>query len=426
MISLYEQLPWLAAMLVLIGFSAFFSASEAALFYLRPAERNQLEKGNVGERVAARLLNDPDRLLSAVLFWNLVVNILYFALSSVVALKLERQGASGPAVAFSFALGSLITIIFLSEMLPKSLAVIRPLAISGRVALPLSVAVRLTDPVMPLMRGLTRISRRLIWPGFQAEPYIELADMERAIQISSDDHSIVRQEQTVLNNIVKLSDIRVDEWMRPRTHFDIFQPHVALSDLQGKIPPSGYLLVTEPDSEEIEKAFRLDSVTRLEAKDIDSLAQPVMYLPWTATVADALQGLSREQCQVATVVNEFGETIGILTLEDILETVFTHEPSRSKRLLDLNPIHHISPGRWAISGMVGLKQLARYFGISELPETRNVTVTGVIQEAMQRLVEPGDQCAWGPFEFRVIEAPQTDNVLVELLYQPIRSDEVTE
>ena len=426
MISLYEQLPWLAAMLVLISFSAFFSASEAALFYLRPAERNQLEKGNVGERVAARLLNDPDRLLSAVLFWNLVVNILYFAISSVVALKLERQGASGPAVAFSFALGSLITIIFLSEMLPKSLAVIRPLAISGRVALPLSVAVRLTDPVMPLMRGLTRISRRLIWPGFQAEPYIELADMERAIQISSDDHSIVRQEQTVLNNIVKLSDIRVDEWMRPRTHFDIFHPHVALSDLQGKIPPSGYLLVTETDSEEIEKAFRLDSVTRLEAKDIDSLAQPVMYLPWTATVADALQGLSREQCQVATVVNEFGETIGILTLEDILETVFTHEPSRSKRLLDLNPIHHISPGRWAISGMVGLKQLARHFGISELPETRNVTVTGVIQEAMQRLVEPGDQCVWGPFEFRVIEAPQTDNVLVELLFQPIRPDEVSE
>ncbi len=426
MISLYEQLPWLVAMLVLIGLSAFFSASEAALFYLRPSERNQLENGNVGERVAARLLNDPDRLLSAVLFWNLVVNILYFALSSVVAIQLEKQSASGPAVAFSFALGSLITIIFLSEMLPKSLAVLRPLAISGRVSLPLSVAVRLTDPVMPLMRGLTRISRRLIWPGFQSEPYMELADMERAIQISSDDHSIVRQEQTVLNNIVKLGDIRVDEWMRPRTHFDIFPPHVALSDLQGKIPPSGYLLVTETDSEEIEKAFRLDSVTRLEAKDIDSLAQPVMYLPWTATVADALQGLSREQCQVATVVNEFGETIGILTLEDILETVFTHEPSRSKRLLDLNPIHHISPGRWAISGMVGLKQLARHFSVSELPETRSVTVTGVIQEAIQRLVEPGDECIWGPFEFRVIEAPQSDNVLVELRYQPPHRDEVAE
>ena len=426
MINLYELLPWLAAMVVLIGLSAFFSASEAALFYLRPADRNRLESGNVRERVAAKLLNEPDRLLSAVLFWNLVVNILYFAISSVVALKLENTGEQGAALAIGFAVGSLITIIFCSEMLPKSLAVIRPLSIARMVSVPLSVAVRLSDPVMPIMRGLTKISRRIIWPGFRSEPYMELADLERAIQISSDDHSIVRQEQTVLNNIVKLSDIRIDEWMRPRTHFQIYRPPVKISDLDGKIPPSGYLLVTETDSEEIEKAFRLDSVTKLNPDSIDAQAVPVMYLPWTATVADALEGMSREQCQVSTVVNEFGETIGIVTLEDILETVFTSEPSRSKRLLNLNPIHRISEGRWAISGMLGLKQLARHFNIISLPESRNVTVKGVIQEQMQRLVEPGDTCVWGPFEFRVIEAPQVDNVLVELRYQPPQANEVEE
>ncbi len=405
-------------MAVLIGMSGFFSASEAALFYLRPADRRKLEKGKVRQRIAVQLLKDPDRLLSAVLFWNLVVNMLYFALSSMVAIRMEQDPRWGPAAAVSFAFGSLVTIIFLSEMLPKSLAVIQPMSMASLVSLPLSVAVRVTDPVMPILRGMTRISRRLIWPSFRAEPEMELADLERAIQISSDDQSIIRQEQTVLNNIVKLGDIRIDEWMRPRTQFRIFSPPVSLEDLQGKITPSGYLLVTEPDSEEIEKAFRLDSLTRLGSKAIDALAQPVLYLPWKATVADALEGMSQEQCQVTTVVNEFGETIGILTIEDVLATVFSYEPSRSKRLLDLNPIHRISPGRWAVSGMMGLKQLTRYFGEPGVPETRSVTVAGVIQEQMQRLVEPGDQCTWGPFEFRVIETPQADTILVELRYQP--------
>ena len=85
--SLAELLPWLLALGVLIGLSAFFSASEAALFYLRPVERRRLLQGSLAARVAARMLTEPERLLSAVLFWNLVVNVVYFALSSIVALK---------------------------------------------------------------------------------------------------------------------------------------------------------------------------------------------------------------------------------------------------------------------------------------------------------------------------------------------------
>ena len=418
MSSLLELLPWLAAMFVLIGLSAFFSASEAAFFYLRPGDRQQLENGNVRERAALHLLQDPDRLLSSVLFCNLVVNIIYFALSSIVAMRIDQKPDLGAFAAIGFAIGSLIVIIFFSEMVPKSLAVIRPLSVARLVSVPLTMSTRTIDPVMPLLRGITHVSRRLIWPGFEPEPYMDVADLERAIQISSDDQSIIHQEQTVLNNIVMLSDIRIDEWMRPRTQFKIFRPPVSRADLNGQIPPSGYLLVTEKDSDEIEKALRLDHITCLNEEAIDSLAQPVLYLPWTATVADALEQMSREQCRVTTVVNEFGETIGILTIEDVLETVLTHEPSRSKRLLDLNPIHKISAGRWAISGMMGLKQLARYFDEHDLPETRSVTVAGVIQEKLQRLAKKGDHCVWGPFDFRVVEAPQADNILVELRYPP--------
>ena len=89
---LFEYAPWFAAMAVLVAASAFFSSSEAAMFYLTRADRRILSAGSRAQRIAVRLLADSDRLLTAVLFWNLVVNVAYFAISSIVALSLERSG----------------------------------------------------------------------------------------------------------------------------------------------------------------------------------------------------------------------------------------------------------------------------------------------------------------------------------------------
>ena len=413
--SLLQLLPWLIAMLVLIGCSGFFSASEAALFYLRPSHRRNLGKGSRRARAASALLKDPDRLLSAVLFWNLVINIGYFTVSSVCAIRIEKAADLGQGWALGFAVFSLLAIIFFSEMLPKSIAVIRPLSITMLVSLPLSGAVRVLDPLMPVLQSVKVVSRRILIPGFKVEPYLETADLERAIEISGDtDATVIKQEQTVLQNIVQLSEIRVDEWMRPRTQFETFRAPVQLENLQGNVPAGGYLLVCEEDSEEIERAIRLDNLFQVPKGNIDRLAEPVLYLPWVATVADALEKMSHRDREVTVVLNEYGETIGILTIEDILETVFNYAPSRSKRLLDQNPIHPLEPGRWLVSGMMSLRRLSRELQI-ELPKTHSVTIGGVIQEAIQRLAREKDRCRWGPFEFIVVEIPHRGHMLIEMI-----------
>ena len=93
--SFWELAPWLIAMVILICFSAFFSASEAALFYLRAPERRRLKDGSPTEQIAAALLSEPDRLLTAVLFWNLVINVAYFAISSI-ARTVSKKDAPPP------------------------------------------------------------------------------------------------------------------------------------------------------------------------------------------------------------------------------------------------------------------------------------------------------------------------------------------
>jgi len=408
---LVEHAPWLAIMGVLILGSAFFSSSEAALFYLNRQQRRRLASGNRAQRLAAQLLARPDRLLTAVLFWNLVINLAYFALASILSIGLEKSGRTTEAGAM--AVGSLITLIVLSEMLPKSLAVLHPQGLAMLAAVPLSTAVRLVDPILPVLRTVNVVSRRLLWPGFQPEPYLRVRDLERAVQLSREDATLLAQERRVLENIVSLSELRADELMRPRTQVRVFHPPVRLADLQGQLTPSGYLLVTEPDSDEVAGGIALRELCNIPEEHLENYAEPVVYVPWCTTAAQAFQTMQRHNRRVAAVVNEYGETVGILTLDDIFQTIFGPEPSRSERLLRRPAIVQVDENRWEVNGITSLRRLARHFGVAR-PPSKSVTVEGVIQETLERLPQVGDVCRFGPFQFKVLEASSRGQLRVEL------------
>ena len=403
--------PWLVAMGTLILGSAFFSASEAAWFYLREPDRRKMARGNRAQRMAVGLLDDPDRLLTAVLFWNLAVNLAYFTIVSIVGLQIEREGHA--ARAGTFAAVSLLLLIVLSEMLPKSLGVLKPQALTTWFAVPLSATVRLVDPALPVFRTAILLSRRLFWPGFRPEPYLAVGDLERAVELSTGDAALLDQEQTILQRIVLLSEIRADELMRPRTQCRVFRPPVVLADLDGRLPDSGYLIVTEPDSEEVAAAIDLGRLSSVPTKYLEQHAEPVVFVPWCATVASVLETMTQRDCQVAVVVNELGETIGILTFDDVLDTIFTHSPSRSQRLLHRVPIRRVADDAWHVTGMTSLRRLTRHFGVSR-PRSQSLTVAGVVQETLQRIPQQGDECRWGPFHLKVIEVSELGQLTVEL------------
>ncbi len=403
----------LGAMAVLICFSAFFSASEAALFSLRTPDLAHLKSGNRAQRMAVQLLSDPDRLLSAVLFWNLVVNIVYFALASLIGIRLQSRSDVGNSGLLAFTFGSLLSIIFLSEMLPKTMAVLKSRALAPVLSLPLAVFVRTADPLMPTLRVVNLLSRRLIWPGFRPEPYLDVTDLERAIELSTSDAELVDQERSVLRNLVMLSDLRVDECMRPRAELVTFRPPVNWTNVTQQLPPSGYLFVTEGESDEIVSAVELRSLFDPRSEHLEYLAQPVAYAPWCAIAADVMQQMETDDHDVTAVVNELGETIGVLTRRDLLDVVFTARSSRSERILQREPISQIDTDLWQVTGMTNLRTLEEFFGI-DLPESTSVTVAGVIQESLQRLPVTGDHCQWGPFAFDVVDTAKSRYLLANV------------
>lgn len=136
--------PWFVAMAVLVVLSGFFSASETALFFLGRDQVRAFRHGNRRERLVAALLDQPDRLLTAILFWNLAINLIFFAISSVVSVEIEIT--RGPAAGGLFALVSLLVLIFFGEVIPKSLALILRGWLARFIGVPLALAVRVVDP----------------------------------------------------------------------------------------------------------------------------------------------------------------------------------------------------------------------------------------------------------------------------------------
>ena len=407
-----EAAPWLMAMVLLSISSSFFSASEAAFFLLGLPEQKTMAGGNRAQRLVATLLSNPDRLLTAILFWNLVLNVTYFAIASIIALRWERQ-LNEPEWAGIFTLGSLLFIVFFSELLPKSIAVVRPQWTAVLLVFPLAFLLRVVDHLLPVFHWVNLLSQRLIWPHFEPEAYLEVADLERAVAVSTSDAALLRKEKTVLQNMVALSTLRLDEMMRPRIQFLVFRPPVSLADLEGRMTPSGYLLIADPENEEVVGAVPMKSIYSLPRENLEKYAEQIFYMPWCATGSQALEQMLERQSQVVAVVNEFGETVGILTFDDLLDSIFTTEASRSQRLLRQRSLRSVAKDCWQVTGMTTLRRLERKFD-RKLPDTKNTTVGGVLQEMLGRMPQVGDSCHWGPFNFLVVDVPDRGQMTIEL------------
>ncbi len=409
MSSLTEAWPWLVAMCVLILLSALFSGSEAALFSLQQRGRRRLARSGVGGKIAAELLTEPEHLLSAILFWNLLINMTYFAITAIVGGRLEADPQAGGSAAVVFTIASLVTIIFFSEMLPKSVAVMGPLRFSILVGPPLAVAVTIVDPILPTIRTLNLLARRLVWPSFEPEPEIDLADIARAIELGTHDAALIQRERDAMKAVVEMANTRVSEGelMRPRAQLRFSPTPLDRSVLVDGGPPGGYLLVTDPQGKQITGAIAVHRLRPSQIDDLNDAVDPVIYVPWSARVSQVWDELNEEDCGVAVIVNEFGEAIGALSVDDIL-----------CRVLEA-PIRQVETDRYRVRGSESLPLLAKRLAVA-LPEEGIATVAGYIQRQNERRPREGDTAVLDRYELRVV---QQDDRVTWIEVHPLASED---
>ena len=396
--------------------SAFFSGCEAAFFSLSLTGRGALaEKGTLG-KLPLRLLDHPERLLNSILLGNLFVNLLFFTISTIIAFQLNEQEQSG--LAWGIGVGALMVVIIFGEVLPKNVGVTIPQSIALLACVPITFIVRLLQPILPILSLLYLLSRRLFYPNFVPESYLQISDLERAVALSGNDAALLKREQRSLQNIVSLSEIEAAELMCPRSWLKAFHPPVSfeqiLAELGGTLPRSGYCLLTEPESDEIASALCL---TRLTAMNLEMAweeqFEDVLYAPWSTSVAEVFDQLQQTNRKVAVVVNEFGETIGIITIDDIISTLFTREHGRSQGLLNRRELKLISNNYWQLTGLTSLRTLERKYNVS-FQQYSSLTVSGLLREILERFPRTGDECLVASLRFRVVSIEDDYDLTVHL------------
>ncbi|TWU42119.1 CNNM domain-containing protein [Novipirellula artificiosorum] len=406
MSTLLDAWIWLLAMMICILLSGLFSGSEAAFFSLPHRERKRLKRSGIAGRIAISLLSDSDRLLSAILFWNLLINMTYFAIASILGGKLRVDPTAGPSVAVGFSFGSLMVIIFLSEMLPKSIAVLSPYRICLVVAAPMNLAVTIVSPVLPLVKTTNLAASRLLWPSFRPEPEIDLADIERAIELGTDDAALLQRERLVLQGLVEMAETRVGEWMRLRSKLMLCKVSEIGTSLPSESPPGGYMMVTDCEGDTITGVIPLRLLRPSQMDDMAGAMEPVIYAPWSARISQVLDQLKDEDRSVAVVVNEFGEALGAVTMDDILRRVFAARRDLEDETLGEASIQELAPAYYRVFGSVSARALSKHLGI-ETREEGVTTVAGLIQRHNERLPRVGDEAMLDRYRLRVVE--ETEN-----------------
>ncbi len=429
---LLHHLPEIFAMLFLIGASGFFSCSEAAFFSLSRSERTAMKIGTAPERAVVTMLQRPERLLTAILFWNLTINMAYFALASIVSLRLGREEAAAGEATWlpqAFALEALLAIILLSELAPKNVAVLKPRRLSCLLALPLRAATRALDPVLPWFQAVSRVSARLLLPQLEPEPYLEIDDLERAIEIGAtgtlDDEKLLHQERLVLQRIIDLSNARVEELMQPRRRCTVLPPPLAIVDLPKSVA-GDYVLITENESDQILSALPTELLALAPENHLERRAEPVAYVPWCATAASALDLLRTERRHVAAVINEIGETIGIVTLERLLDAVLRDATRVDPADAHAPVLRPRGAGTWEASAATPLRRLVKRLRrqaceaggealaripvatLEELNSARSVTLGGLLQELLKRPLIKGDRVFHAGLFWTVMTGPATE------------------
>ena len=396
MTLLVQAWPWLVGMVILMLFSAIFSGSEAALFSLDQASRKKLRSMGGSGKQADNLLDQPDLLLSAILFWNLLINMTYFAIAAIVGDRLGSEMDHGTSVTMLFTLGSLLAIIFFSEMLPKSFAVISPVWIAAWMGAPLAIAFQLVRPILPLVTASNRLASRLIWPTFEPEDEISLDDIERAIELGTDDAALRRRERAALRGLVEIAETRIVELMQPRTRLWMAS-NLSEIDVDEAVRCS-HLMVTNLDGDMIRAAIAIRTLRPSQFDQLEDNLEAVVYVPWSAFASQVLDEMQAAECSVAVIVNEFGELAGAVTKNEILSFIMT---IRNDEDADAAwSIQELGDGIFRTLGSVSVRSVARRLG-AEVDEEGVTTLMGLVQRQNGRFPRIGDRATLGEYQLLV-------------------------
>jgi len=399
------------ALVLLILLSAFFSGSETALMTLnRYRLRHLASEGHRGAKLAQKLLERPDRLIGLILLGNNFVNILASAIATVLAMSIF--GESGIAIATG--LLTLVVLIF-AEVTPKTLATRKPETLAFAASYVYTPLLKVLYPVVWLINMITNSLLRMLGAHQENDGNDALSGAELRTVLAESGKHIPEKHVEMLLNILDLEHATVNDLMVPRNEIYAIDLDDEWEEIFEKISnsPHGRVLAYRESIDEVagivqlRKVFRPSTQAVVTHADLESKILEPYYIPEHTPLTVQLLNFQREQRRQALVVDEYGDILGLVTVEDILEEIvgaFTDDGHAAQP-----EIRAQTDGTWLVDGATHLRTLNREFEW-RLPTDGPKTLNGMIIEQLESLPEIGSSVTLKGHVFEVIalEGNQVD------------------
>ncbi len=404
----------LVALLILIG--GFFAASEIALITVKRHRLHQLVgEGSRTARIAERVTSDPSRFLATI---QIAITFLGFLASAVGAVSLSGSLAGlirlipldvikAAADEVSFVIITLLIAlasIIVGELVPKTLALTFAERFALVVARPIGWMDALLRPVVWLVSSVSNVLVRLL--GGRDRPqagYLSTEELKMLVETGSETGGIEEDEKEMIHGVIELAETKVHEVMVPRIGIravDVNDPMDEVLDLIVRAGHSRIPVYEENLDNVVGVLYAKDLLPYLKLNgappadlDIRKLARPPVYVPETKAVDELLHEMQVTKRHIAIVVDEYGGTAGLITLEDVVEEIvgeIQDEYDREESLVE--PLAYDGEISFRLDGRVSMDDLRDLFGLSddeEEDEEAYDTVGGFIVHRVGRIPLPG-------------------------------------
>ena len=397
-------------MLPLLVLSGFFSASETVLYGLDADDRSALGKaGGMAHHAVESLLRQPRLLLVTILLCNMTVNTVYMTVSSLLVL---RHGDSLVAGVL-FGVGSLGLLIVFGEVIPKLGGQAHRVGASRILAPPIRIIHNILLPLdVVIARFVIEPLARLMGPAPRS--HLDADELDALVDLSVRQGGIDRAEETLLREVLSLSTRRVCDIMTPRVSIVSVTVEDEPEEIRGTIADSGLrrLPVHEGELDQVVgilpcRQFLLAKPEAVDADVIRSACHPALFVPEMASVEQLLDRFRNDGATIAIVVDEFGGTSGLVTIEDVAEEI-VGEIAGDEDDGQIVP-ERLGEARWRVGGRMPLHAWRDAFG-SAIEDRRISTVGGLFLARLGRLARAGDEVRLG--NVRIV-AERVESGLVE-------------
>jgi len=373
-----------ASLVFLIILSAFFSSSETGMMSLNRYRLKHLAKsGNRGAKNAERLLKTPDKLISVILVGNNFVNILASAIATLIAVQL--WGDAGIAIA---TMALTVVVLIFAEVTPKTIAALHPERIAFPASFVLAVLLKILYPVIWLLNLITNSLLALLGIKTDGNGSDALSKEELRTVLFESSQRISPKYKDMLVSIIDLEKVTVDDIMVPRNEVVGIDLDLEISEIVDQIRHSQHtrMPVYKSDINKVVGIVHLRSINRflneneLTKSMIMQATREPYFVPESTPLHTQMFNFQKEKRRIGIVVDEYGDVIGIVTLEDILEEIvgeFTTDMANFSK--DITPQQD---GSFIIDGTAAIREINKALGWT-LPTEGPKTINGLIIEYLE-------------------------------------------